>query len=140
MIWRYFRMKRELLELKESCDLLSKQRDYLANTVRDQAKDKSRLNQKIQALRDDVSIAGQMQIEIQAKLDDLRLSVKGVRKGCFRFLELTEDPVSDQEDHEPPPPADHLDELRDMVGLKRDGSDVRLGDTRKSGRAFLDRR
>lgn len=131
MEWSYWTEKRRLrAEVKRLEDiqetLLNSNRRLMDENKRAHEQECKQYGQ-IRALQDDVSIAGQNQMEIQAKLDALRLSIKEVRRASFLFLEFTEDPMECQ-DPEPPPPADNLDKLRDIVGVKRDGSDVRRGD------------
>ena len=143
MITNYFWNRRKKLRaanehLKRELELSNREVKALNRENSGQRKEINSLHGKILALQDDVSIAGQRQIEIQVKMDDLRLSVKGIRKACFRFLALTEDPVA-EEDPAPPTHADHLDDLRDMIGVPRDGSQVLRGDPRKAGRPHVKR-
>lgn len=133
MIWNYWRLKREYKAKTEMFDSLLKSNKRLLDENQRLRNRENVLEGRARDLRDNVSVAGMAQIECQDRLDDLRLSVKGIRKACFRFLELTEDPKPET-DPKPPPPADAKDKLRDMMDLPRDGSQVLRGDPLLSGR------
>lgn len=138
MIWHYFRKKREeLSSLKRRLVSASERARGLAAENQRLRNVEGKQYGLIRALQDDVSISGQIQMEVQAKLDDLQLSVKALRKANYRFLEQTEELSPDPPPHKPAPPADALDDLRDRIGLPRDGSAVLRGDPRISGASHV---
>lgn len=134
MIWHYFQRKREeLASLKRQLYSASERAEGLAAENKRLRTVEGKQYGLIRALQDDVSISGQIQMEVQAKLDDLQLSVKDLRKANYRFLEQTEDLSPDPTPPEPAPAGDALDDLRDRIGLPRDGSAVLRGDPFKAG-------